>query len=79
MNLLHNTEELSRFENELFLLIIDNSKNSSFSNRDNSSEFVSCDIRCGRCKVTFLGRQTIGSPMLWLPAHRHMWRRRWIV
>jgi hypothetical protein len=37
MNLLHKTEELSRFENELFLLIIEYSKNSSFSNRDNSS------------------------------------------
>jgi hypothetical protein len=37
MNLLHKTEELSRFENELFLLIIDNSKNRSFSKRDNSS------------------------------------------
>jgi hypothetical protein len=56
MNLLHNTEELSRFENELFLeffAIIEYSKNSnlvprafiwgrgeknsSFSNRDNSS------------------------------------------
>jgi hypothetical protein len=40
MNLLHKTEELSRFENEQFLLlyiIIEYSKNSSFSNRDNSS------------------------------------------
>jgi hypothetical protein len=37
MNLLHKTEELSRFENELFLLIIEYSKNSSFSNHDNSS------------------------------------------
>ena len=35
MNLLHKTEELSRFENELFLLLSNNSKNSSFSNRDN--------------------------------------------
>jgi hypothetical protein len=37
MNLLHKTEELSRFENELFLPIIEYSKNSSFSNRDNFS------------------------------------------
>jgi hypothetical protein len=40
MNLLHKTEELSRIENELFLeffAIIEYSKNSSFSNRDNSS------------------------------------------
>jgi hypothetical protein len=41
MNLLHKTEELSRFENEIFLLysiiIAKNSKNISFSNRDNSS------------------------------------------
>jgi hypothetical protein len=41
MNLLHKTEELSRFENEIFLeffaIIIEYSKNSSFSNRDNSS------------------------------------------
>jgi hypothetical protein len=37
MNLLQKTEELSRFEKELFLLLIfyieKNSKNSSFSNR----------------------------------------------
>jgi hypothetical protein len=33
MNLLHKTEELSRFENFVFY----NSKNISFSNRDNSS------------------------------------------
>jgi hypothetical protein len=37
MNLLHKTEELSRFENELYSIIAKNSKNSSFSNRDNSS------------------------------------------
>jgi hypothetical protein len=36
MNLLHETEVLSRFQNELFLLFY-NSENSSFSNRDNSS------------------------------------------
>jgi hypothetical protein len=37
MNLLHKTEELSRFENELILLLSNNVKNSSFSNRDNAS------------------------------------------
>ncbi len=50
-----------------------------YLNISNISEDISLLIINFVYGEKYIFKMTIGSPMLWLPAHRRMWRRRGIV